>query len=390
MFSRPGLAMIALALIVGAWNGQAALVLLAGALLALWGMSRAWSKLSLLRLAGGARLDRRRAFPGQSVRLTLEMDNGKPLPLAWARAGLELPLAVAPPGMKPLEGGQRVRLELSSPLLWYQKAKREFILPCARRGWHPLGPFSLATGDPFGLYPRQRQEAVVQELVILPRLMSLAALGLPSRFPLGESRALTRLFEDPTRVAGLRPYTTDTPFKHIHWKSSARRRELQVKLFEPSTTLQVVIFLDLDGFKPGDDYELAVSLAATLADHLAGLRHPVGLMANGVPAGRRGFLRLLPSSGPGHLVNLMEELARLDPPASLPLAQLWDACRSDLAWGSTVVAISAGLAPAAAAELVAWKREGGQVQALLVGEGAQPPAGLACRRVGRTGQMDKP
>ena len=54
-----------------------------------------------------------------------------------------------------------------------------------------------------------------------------------------------------------------------------------MKVFEPTTTLKVSLFLAGDGYPPAgprseEEFELAVSTAASIAHHLIGQGTPVG------------------------------------------------------------------------------------------------------------------
>ena len=88
-------------------------------------------------------------------------------------------------------------------------------------------------------------------MIVYPKIFPIAHLGIPSLHPLGETIAERRIFEDPIRVIGVRDYNPRDSRRHIHWKATARRQELQVKVFEPTTTLKVAIFLAIDSFKAG-------------------------------------------------------------------------------------------------------------------------------------------
>ena len=58
-------------------------------------------------------------------------------------------------------------------------------------------------------------------LIVYPRVLSLAQLGLPSRAPFGAWPAAQRLLEDPARLAGVRAYASGDSQRRIHWKATA-------------------------------------------------------------------------------------------------------------------------------------------------------------------------
>ena len=81
------------------------------------------------------------------------------------------------------------------------------------------------------------------------------------------------MFQDPTRPVGVRDYQHGDSLRHVHWKASARLQSLQVKIFEPTTTFKVALFLSVDSFTfngsfSEDEFELGISVAASLAHHV--------------------------------------------------------------------------------------------------------------------------
>jgi uncharacterized protein (DUF58 family) len=160
-------------------------------------------------------------------------------------------------------------------------------------------------------------------------------------------RSLRRLSEDPLRLMGAREYVPGDSYRHIHWKTSARRQTLHTKVFEPSASQPIAIFLNVNTFDlllEGQDYELqeyAISAAASIAHWAWEQGRPVGLYANSItqPGARRIALR--PGSKPDRLTHILEALARVITPGRWHIADLLQAESARLAYGTTVVVISA-------------------------------------------------
>ncbi|MBC8001918.1 MAG: DUF58 domain-containing protein, partial [Opitutaceae bacterium] len=74
------------------------------------------------------------------------------------------------------------------------------------RGLYQLGPLLIESGDLFGLHRRYRIATEPHFVLVLPRTIEMADYDLASRRPMGEVRISHRLFEDPTRINGVRPY----------------------------------------------------------------------------------------------------------------------------------------------------------------------------------------
>src|SRR5262245_19060220 len=100
--------------------------------------------------------------------------------------------------------------------------KIEFI----RRGFYRIGPLLLETGDLFGLHRRNRAVTTPAYVLVLPKLFPIAGYDIASRRPIGDVRLTLRLYEDPTRIAGVRPYEPGDPLNRVHWKATARAGRL--------------------------------------------------------------------------------------------------------------------------------------------------------------------
>src|SRR5262249_48196638 len=107
-----------------------------------------------------------------------------------------------------------------------------------------------------------------------------------------------RLFEDPSRIAGIREYQAGDPLNRVHWPSTARTGQLQCKVYEATTMAGATILLDFHqgGYYPqGEPHrsELAVTAAVSLANALYRRAHPSGR----TPNGREAAARIRPEGG---------------------------------------------------------------------------------------------
>ncbi|MEW5724141.1 MAG: DUF58 domain-containing protein [Thermodesulfobacteriota bacterium] len=393
IFTRPGLGVTSALLVLGAWYDRPALVMVSGMLLALALAALAWSRLALARVAHFRRLSADRAFPGEEVELTIGLENRKLLPLTWLEAADEIPTALASAEDAPVPAFRpgRQHLVSAAPLLWYRRHLRKYRLACRRRGYYLLGPAVLTSGDPFGFLPRRRTFDHADHLLVYPKVFDLTGLAMPSRFPIGEAKAASRLFEDPTRVMGSRQYTRDVSFRHIHWKASARHQELQVKVFEPTTTLEAAVFLPAEGFEKEEDFEFGVSLAASLARQWLETGHPAGCFSNAAPADHRsGSVALRPGSGGEQLRLILESLAKIEMAPGRPFEDLFQEALAGLNWGATVCLVTARPLESMLARLEDLIRTGFQAVVCQVGEAGPAPGGtVPWLSVGGPEQLDR-
>src|SRR5580765_1500038 len=132
------------------------------------------------------------------------------------------------------------------------------------RGYYQLGPLLLDTGDVFGLHRRFRVATEPQFVLALPKVLPLQGYNLASRRPIGEIRISHRLFEDPTRIAGIRSYQEGDPLNRIHWRATARTGTLHSRLYETSRVAGAVFLLDFHRQSyPGAIGTAAMELAVT-------------------------------------------------------------------------------------------------------------------------------
>ena len=168
----------------------------------------------------------------------------------------------------------------------------KYSLECLSRGYFQIGPLVLESGDLFGLHRRFRVVADPKFVLVYPRIVPLTGYDLASRRPIGDVRMTYRLFEDPTRIAGVRPYERGDPLNRIHWRATARTGQLHSKIHEPSTLSGVTVLLDFHRAsypRRGEPVrsELAITAAVSLANAVFLLGQQVGLVSNARDAAER-------------------------------------------------------------------------------------------------------
>ena len=229
---------------------------------------------------------------------------------------------------------------------------------CRQRGRFTLGPLTLTSSDPFGLFENRKRIAATSSIVVYPLAVDLPHFYLPSGELPGGGAMRRRTHYVTTNVSGVRDYFPGDSFNRIHWPSTARTGRLIVKEFELDPTADVWLFLDMQGAVQADRLwkeeaegtprlwhgrpvlapsteEYAVSLAASLAKHFLTRSRAVGLIAYGqsreaLPADR----------GERQLTKIMETLAVIRAVGTVPLAQIIAAEGKSLGRNTSVVVIT--------------------------------------------------
>lgn len=384
-------------LAIGLLARSLALVALAGGLLLILLGAEFWGKRSLAGVGYRRRVTPDRVFPGEQVELSLTWENRKWLPLPWLESDEEVPEGFGfPEGF--LYGHyrpERQRLVNLLPLGFYERVSRRFTFVAGQRGHYSFGPGRLRSGDLFGLFTSQREEEGACELLVYPRLLPPEQFNLPPLRPLGNYRWGPPFFEDPTRLAGVREYQSGDPLGRVHWKATARIGTLQVKVYEPSTTMTLGLFLNSATYPAiwqGIDplaLERLIEVTAALASDALSQGHQVGLYGNGLLPGISPGLRLPPAAGPAQLQRILEVLARLAPLGTEKLPDLlaWEGRR--LPWGASAVLVTALMTEETLQVLQDLRRHGNPVAVVAVGDripDALLPDFLAVHRVRLEGQ----
>jgi uncharacterized protein (DUF58 family) len=261
-----------------------ALVAIAG----LW----TWTSLGRIRVARQTRTLRTQV--GGMIEERLAVRNQSNLPKLW----LEIRDQSDLPAHRPSR--VIVGLGVQQDRVWVARTR------AMQRGRFRLGPLSITSGDPFGLFQVSRNIPATNQVVVFPATADLPDFALPVGLAPGGDALRRRTHYVTPNAAGVRDYVSGDSFNRIHWRSSARRDRLMVKEFELDPLADVWVFLDgeraaqagqtiVPAFTedeawykrpdpvslPPSTEEYAVSLAASLAQHFLRRDRSVGLLAYG-------------------------------------------------------------------------------------------------------------
>jgi uncharacterized repeat protein (TIGR01451 family) len=356
-------------------------------------LARTWSE----NLSAERECNRLTANIGETVAVVITIRNRGALPIAWLLIEDLLPrsaLVYEPPNLR--VSGRRLQLAM-----FRRQGKKSvfYQLQCNRRGYYQIGPLVLETGDLFGLHRRFRVATNPHFLLVFPQVQPLEGFDIASRRPIGEVKMSYRLFEDPTRISGVRRYEWGDPMNRINWRATARTGLLHSKVYEPSTVAGATVIVDFHQGSFDERHEpyrseLAITAAASLANAVFQMGQQVGLVTNARDAADRvrqegwdfdartrkaaqqsaamltASDRLRPlvvetRRGADQLMRILELLARAELTDGLNLAQLITETASRLPRDATVVAILTAVTPQTAVALGNLRRRGFAVTAIL-------------------------
>jgi uncharacterized protein (DUF58 family) len=191
---------------------------------------------------------------------------------------------------------------------------------CTQRGLFTLGPTSLRLTDPLGIYQVQIEDQHNTSIMVTPPIIPLPTIEVATGGRTGEGKPRPNALERTVSASGVRDYVPGDSLRWIHWRTTAHRDELFVRLFDGTPAADWWILLDTDysvqaGKGPDSTLEHAITLAASLADRGLRTRHAVGLAASSDPV-----VWLPPQEGDGHRWAILRALALVST-ARMPFEQ---------------------------------------------------------------------
>jgi uncharacterized protein (DUF58 family) len=210
---------------------------------------------------------------------------------------------------------------------------------CTQRGLFTLGPTTLRSADPLGLYKIEIHDPRSFTLMITPPIVPLPEIEVAPGGKVGEGRPRPNAPERTVSASGVRQYIPSDSLRDIHWRTSARRDDLFVRLFDSTPSGDWWIILDMDrtvqaGSGARSTIEHRVILAASLADRGLRMGRAVGVIAHGKP-----LVWLTPLEGEVQRWQILRALALVEP-AAYPLAELLVSLRPTLGGYTSLVLIT--------------------------------------------------
>jgi uncharacterized protein (DUF58 family) len=288
------------------------------------------TRLGLSDLEAGYAVSQLHGHVGDRLKVTYTLRNTSRLPKFW----LEVHNPTSLPGGLP---GRALNLGPRSERSWLIRA------PLVRRGHFRIEPLQIQTGDPFGFFEASASVGQGVTVVVYPRVEAIPLWRIPAASLEGSHSAPERTLQTTPLATTVRPWAPGDSMNRIHWKTTARHGEIQVKEFDLETTADAWIVLDLQrGIQTGrgdeSTVEAAIRVAAAIADKAITENRSVGMTINAhrmaiLPADRGGRQHL----------KIMQLLAAVDGDGPTPLDEILVATMSRLRRGMTAIVITASL-----------------------------------------------
>ncbi|HML24740.1 MAG TPA: DUF58 domain-containing protein [Aggregatilinea sp.] len=357
-------------LVMGVISGRTFFFNLAYAIAALLIGSFVWSWAAVNWLAISRTTYARRAQVGRTLDEAFSIRNTSLIPKLWIEVLDHSDLPGHNPSHVVPTLGPRRRYQWETHTL------------CTRRGEYQLGPMTVVSGDPFGLFQFPRQIAAVSSIIVYPPTVPIHRFATPAGTLSGGEAVRRRAHFVTTNASGVRDYQPGDSYNRIHWRSSARKDRLLVKEFELDPLSDVWLFLDLSHGSlverapgtgngsfatmpppslPPSTEEYGVTVAASLARYFVDKGRALGFATY---APRREIVQ--PDRGPRLLTRILEILAVAHSSSDITLQQMLALEANYLARGTTAVVVTASVDPRWVTEAYTLSRRGIQVSCVLI------------------------
>lgn len=195
---------------------------------------------------------------GSDLSISLEIENTSKQPVNLLEISDILPIVLDKPKIAPIEA-----IAPQGSYRW------TYYLPTSKRGIYQWQEVQLRTAAPLGLFWCRRPSQVPAKALVYPQVLPLQqcplidSLGQEVDQKLQNNRYYQKANEGFTR--NLRQYRHGDSTRLIHWKTSARLGEFQIRELEVLTGGQeVIICLDTLSDWQEDSFERAIIAAASL------------------------------------------------------------------------------------------------------------------------------
>ena len=295
------LLLLALILPHSVWN------ILLFAFLLLVGGSYFWALQLYHHLDSGRERTRSWISVGDELEERLTISNGSWMPATW----IEFRDHSNIPGYRP---------GIASSLSWHETYTWRQSAISLQRGKFLLGPWTLISGDPFGLFQVSIRYVTTEEILIYPPITAQIPFELPIGQRSGHAIGHELVQQTTLNVSTVREYRYGDPLRAIHWPTTARQGRMIVREYDIDASGDVWIVIDLNvgnhlGHGVEGTEEETILLASAIMAQGIRENRAVGLAGYGAEP-----FTLYPAKGVGQQWRLLHRLALATADGELSLA----------------------------------------------------------------------
>ncbi len=229
------LCLFAAALVFAYFNGGKVPYMLLYSIILLPIISLVYTFIILLRFKYGQELDKKFVTKGDKVHFIFSINNEDFFIYPYIRVSFH--------GAKTIFENQFQVKNFS--LRPYSGKNYTIELQCNYRGSYEIGIHSVEIEDFFGLFSFKYNVFEPKYVTVYPRIVYLEKFLLKTDFMSESHSMLNNRNEDMTTISDVRKYSYGDSLKRIHWKLTAKSRDIMVKKFQSTSETSTLMLLDL-------------------------------------------------------------------------------------------------------------------------------------------------
>jgi uncharacterized protein (DUF58 family) len=279
-----------------------------------------------------------------------EIRNNSFLPKLWIQVedGSDLPSKPA---------GRTISQIRAHTSLFFQS-----LVILSKRGEFALGPTILHSGDPFGFFHQFQVVEPNSSILVLPLIFPLERDWNPKGDLSGGKAHREQKSPSSQSATAVREYQPGDALNKIHWKSSVRTQKWMVKEFEQEPLANIWLILDCNAsgyfsfdtkeesdilfphdvrhyqaqqILPRDNFEYAISAAASLIEYFTSISRGVGLLVSG-----ENLISIFPEKGNRQQTILFDALTYVKVVPQAPLSTVIQSQSARINKGNAVIVIT--------------------------------------------------
>ncbi|MEI7026856.1 DUF58 domain-containing protein [Paenibacillus sp. y28] len=219
------------------------------------------------------------------------------------------------------QGGGEVLFHTSLVPDWRRRGQISYETPPLLRGMYYFDRAECVTEDVFGLFEHKGELVLDSPFRVQPQRIAIREWPQLQRHAHGSRHhsSMATTHRETTQINGVREYIYGDRLSRVHWNATAKTGTWKSKEFEKESLPRTIVVLDRDekAYSSREQYELAVSVAASLFEFAAQKDWNIGLLS----AGNQVF-SMEARRGKGMLNEVLHHLTEAEPDGKFGLLEV--------------------------------------------------------------------
>ncbi len=236
------------------------------------------------KLQADAVFSEKQAREGDTIDLTITVENQKMLPVLTVKTNIEVGLGLEFQDQSNLAiSDKNYRSEIFS-MRGYERVQRDIPLFCAKRGYYQIDGMDFVGNDLFYTRRFLSYQKINTSICVYPGKADARQLMVATKKMTGETVVRSSDCDDPFTFRGIRQYQSFDSIRDINWKASAKTGDLRVNIHDFTADQEIAIILDTEWdslLRPDVLLEESIRIAASMADEFIGKGIMTSMYTNG-------------------------------------------------------------------------------------------------------------